>query len=508
MKANANKILLGVVAVLVLGMLFLVAGSGGCAGCTSVSGGGSSGNAKTQSATAGPAAGSVATPGAAAESSAAGNAMNPPADSGATAGTAQAGQTGSAAAPNAAPNSAASSTGSSAQSFASSSSSAAAQPGGSANSGQSTQAPQAPVSSSAPAPTSQNAETKSDVAMTLVFDVSGSMTDSSALSGSTKLASAKKQSADFVSSVRRQKGAIGGISVRVGVCSFSGAAQTNCALSDDRDAINASINGLRANGQTNMFAGLGEGIDQLLGANGPRLMVFLSDGLSNTGGSRADILSLVDQAAAENIKIYTIGFGPSGSLDEGLLREIASRTGGSYSHEDSSNISSAAVGLYAAMMNAQLEATSQVLHSVVGSVKQGETDSAGTFDVTRNGTVQLYLYWPGSVLDLRLTDPDGTQVADGYTGYTVDTSSIPTAVILQGAKQGTWRMDVYGREVSMADEPYYAVAAFNETQASASGGGVASNNGEGLIFLVIVAALVCIGVVFAFTKRRSSNDLR
>ena len=363
------------------------------------------------------------------------------------------------------------------------------------------------ASSSASAP--MEIDANSDVAMSLVFDVSGSMNEASALSGMSKLESAKKQSSDFVSSVSGQKGADVGLSVRVGVCSFSNTAQKNCDLSSDPSAINASINALKANGQTNMFAGLGEGIDQLLGESGPRLMVLLSDGLSNVGGSRSDILSLADQAAAENIKIYTIGFGPSSSLDEDLLREIASITGGSYSHEDSSDISSAAVGLFATMMNARLSATSQVLQSFVGSVQQGATDQAGSFDITKNGTVQVYLYWPGSVLDMQLIDPDGNRVADGYAGFTIDTSIIPTSITIQNAKQGTWSMEVYGREVSMASEPYYAVAAFSETRAStpAAGGGGSTNNGEGLIFLVIAIAVGCIVGVFAYTKRRSSHEM-
>ena len=353
----------------------------------------------------------------------------------------------------------------------------------------------------------EDVDVDSDVAMSLVFDVSGSMGDSSAMSGMTKLESAKKQSSDFVSSVSGENGADGGLSVRVGVCSFSNTASTDCGLSNDPDDINASISSLRADGQTNMYAGLEKGISQLMGEDGPRLMVFLSDGLSNVGRPRSDIVSLAQEAADERIKIYTIGFGQSSDIDEELLREIAEITGGEYSHEDSANISSAAVGLFATMMNARLQETYEVLSSIVGAVGQDLQVDAGAFDITKNGTVKVYLYWPGSELDMLLADPDGTKVAEGYPGSTIDTSTIPTSVTIENAKQGTWNMSVYGREVSMAEEPYYAVAAFKEHAAPAStgGGGSASNNGEGLVFVLLVAAIASIGAVFAYTRRRSSE---
>lgn len=353
--------------------------------------------------------------------------------------------------------------------------------------------------------TARDVDIESDVAMSLVFDVSGSMDDASAMSGMSKLDSAKRQSSDFVSSVSGAKSGEGGLSVRVGVCSFASSAETNRGLSNNPEDINASIYSLNAGGQTNMYAGLNEGINQLMGEDGPRLMVFLSDGLSNKGGSRSDILSLAQEAADNKIKIYTIGFGSSYDIDESLLQEIASITGGEYSHEDSANISSAAVGLFATMMNARLQAQYDVLNSSVGVVGQDATSDAGTFDITKNGTVQVYLYWPGSMLDMQLTDPDGTEVAEGYAGYTIDTSTIPTSITIQNAKQGTWNMSVYGREVSMVEEPFYAVAAFEETEEPApevAMGAAAQDSGTGLLVLVAVAFVGCLLGVYALSMRR------
>ncbi|MBQ9316200.1 MAG: VWA domain-containing protein [Atopobiaceae bacterium] len=348
------------------------------------------------------------------------------------------------------------------------------------------------------------APVSSDVAMSLVFDVSGSMDDPSALSGESKLDAAKRQSRDFVSSVGGEDGP-GGMSVKVGVASFATYAESNCGLSNDPEQVRATIDGLTASGRTNIYDGLVEGIGQVKGESGPKLIVFLSDGKSNEGGSETDILNLAHEAADMGIKIYTIGFGPSGDLDEHLLQQMAEITGGLYSHEDSSNIGSAAVGLFAQMMYAQLVNTSTVLIDGTGTVRLDGLTDVGKFLVDANGTVTAYLYWPGSVLDLHLTDPDGVLVEEGYAGCSIDTSSIPTRITIENAKQGEWGMAVYGRETSMDEEPFYAVAAFDETTAPAvasvpSGGGAASDSSAPLLFLLVAVAIAGITLVFAASR--------
>lgn len=347
-------------------------------------------------------------------------------------------------------------------------------------------------------------EVPSELNMALVFDVSGSMGDWSAASGVTKLESAKRQSMDFVSSVSGSQGGPGGVSVRVGVSTFSDYAVRVCGLSNDPDVINGSIDGLQTYNMTNIYAGLDEGISQLAGEDGEKLIVLLSDGLSNEGGSNEDIIQLAREAGQLGIRVYTIGFGSSGDLDEDLLREIADITGGAYAHEDSSDISAATVGLFAQMMSAQLQATSQVLMDTTGAVAQGGTSQVGSFDVTQNGTVTAYLYWPGSVLDLQLTDPNGVVVDEGYAGCTIDTTSIPTRVTVENARQGTWGVAVYGRETSMAEEPFYVAASFNETEAPVipTGSGAATDNGTALLFLLAAVGIASVTLVVAMSKRR------
>lgn len=349
-----------------------------------------------------------------------------------------------------------------------------------------------------------------DVAISIVVDSSGSMDEYSAYGGMTKLESAKQQSTGFVNGSVRSEGGAHGLSARVGVVGFSGDAWVGCGLSQDPATITSAINQLEPLNMTNMYAGLEMGISQLESQGGTKIMMYLSDGLSNVGPSSAEILDLAHEAADKGITIYTIGFGQDSDLDEALLREMAEITGGSYSHEDPSSVSAASVGLFASMMDAQLRETQQLLMSTTGSVQQGATVQAGTYTVDTYGTLTCYLYWPGSVLDLQLTDPDGVTVEDGYEGYTLDTSTIPTRITIENAKQGEWDMAVYGRETSMDDEPFYAAAALVEGEESeptcpsgyTGGGGAATDNSSLFMFLLAVCATAGIAMVYAMSKRR------
>lgn len=352
-------------------------------------------------------------------------------------------------------------------------------------------------------------EIPTEVNISVVMDVSGSMGDSSAAGTSTKLESAQQQSEAFVLNAVKNSGQgdNGGLSTRVGIAIFSESSQVACGLSNNPDDISGAIESLSPRSATNIYAGLSEGIAQLENEEGVKIMMFLSDGLSNRGPGESDILDLAAQARDKGIVIYTIGYGPSSDLDESLLKAIADTTGGGYSHEDSSSVASASVGLFAAMMDAQLQQTSQLLHSSTGTVGQGATTQAGSFEVNSAGTIKAYLYWPGSALDLQLTDPNGTVVGDGYTGYSADLSTIPAAITIQNAKPGTWNMSVYGRETSMAEEPFYAAASFTETQqpqsmATGGGGGGAHDNGAILLLLLSVVAIGSILGLYAMTAKR------
>jgi hypothetical protein len=351
---------------------------------------------------------------------------------------------------------------------------------------------------------------KESVATSLVFDLSTSMDEGSAYGNNSKISAAKEQGRVFVASMESQA-EHSASTLDVGVVSFSGSSGVDIELSSDYGAVTSAIAGLDTIGGTNIYAGLNEGIRQLESVAGQKIMVFLSDGMDTAGNSDSSILDLAQQAADKGIRIYTIGFGASGDLNESLLEQIASITGGAYAHEDPSSVTSAAVGIFAMMTKAQLSATSQVLADHMGTVAQGETVDAGDFVVEGHGDIQTTIYWPGSTLDLKLTDPLGAAVQEGYPGYSVQTEGTLTQVHVEGAKEGQWNMSVYGADVSMPEEPYYVITAFNETEGETEApqtvvaGGGAQDDGSGLLLFVVVAAIAALGGVFAYSVRNKES---
>lgn len=346
-----------------------------------------------------------------------------------------------------------------------------------------------------------------DVSISLVFDVSGSMENSSAYARYSKLESAKEQSKAFVNNLENQAKQ-SNLSSQVGVVTFSDYATVNIGLTDNYGSALSAINNLHTVGLTNMYAGLQEGIRQLENTPGQKIMVYLSDGVDTVGNSDSSILDLAQQAANRDIKIYTIGFGSSGDLNEYLLQRMASITGGEYAHEDPSSLTSATVGIMRVMLNAQFSATGQVLVNNTGTVAQGGTSGAIAFTVGAYGNIQTVLYWPGSILELTLVDPDGVEVAEGYPGYTTQMDGTLVQVDIEGAKQGDWSMTVYGADVSMAEEPFCVITGFQETEAPlvVMAGGGAQDNGSGFLIVLVLVAIIAVGGVFAYSVRKKGSN--
>ncbi len=174
----------------------------------------------------------------------------------------------------------------------------------------------------------------------LCIDVSGSMTTQDF--SPNRLEAAKAVAVDFVN--KR-------VTDRIGVVIFAGESFTQCPLTTDHSVLVAAIqnihNGLLEDG-TAIGSGLGTSVDRLRGSKSKsKIVVLLTDGENN--GGLIDPKTAKDIAKAFNIKVYTIGVGTDGtalqpvqtdlgvqmrsvkvSIDEKLLQEIASETGGEY----------------------------------------------------------------------------------------------------------------------------------------------------------------------------------
>lgn len=174
----------------------------------------------------------------------------------------------------------------------------------------------------------------------LCIDVSGSMTAQDFIPN--RLEAAKAVAIDFVN--RRPTD-------RIGVVIFSGESFTQCPLTTDHAVVISAIrnirNGLLEDG-TAIGAGLSTSVDRIRNSKSKsKIIILLTDGENN--GGLIDPQTAKEIAKTFQIKVYTIGVGTDGeapqpiytsngvvmrtqkvSIDEKLLTQIATETGGRY----------------------------------------------------------------------------------------------------------------------------------------------------------------------------------
>lgn len=186
------------------------------------------------------------------------------------------------------------------------------------------------------------AQQRSGRAMMLAVDLSGSMrTDDMQFGGRSisRFGAVEAIAGDFIA--RR-----GGD--ELGLILFGSRAYLVTPLTYDLDAVRSQLQGA-AVGLAGTETAIGDAIAVAVKrlANLPtqaRVVVLLTDGVNNAGNIAP--LDAAHAAQAAGVRVYTIGIGatemsipdlfgtrtvnPSADLDEGMLREIASQTGGRY----------------------------------------------------------------------------------------------------------------------------------------------------------------------------------
>ncbi len=174
----------------------------------------------------------------------------------------------------------------------------------------------------------------------LCLDVSGSMTAQDLLPN--RLEAAKKVAIDFVN--KR-------ISDRIAVVIFAGESFTQCPLTTDHNILTTAIENIHSGLLTDGTAigdGLSTAVERIRASKTTsKIIVLLTDGENN--GGLIDPKTAKEIAKTFGIKVYTIGVGTDGttkqpvqtplgiemrefkvSIDEKLLNEIATETGGKY----------------------------------------------------------------------------------------------------------------------------------------------------------------------------------
>lgn len=192
-------------------------------------------------------------------------------------------------------------------------------------------------------PQSKNQEQQVEgegVDIVLCIDVSGSMTAQDFTPN--RMEAAKAVAVSFVE--KR-------LTDRIGIVIFSGESFTQCPITTDKGVLRSAIesirNGLLEDG-TAIGDGLGTSIDRLRTSKAKsRVVILLTDGENNGGLIGPN--NAKEIAKAFGIRVYTIGVGTDGyapfpiktemgviiqqqkvTIDEKLLKEIATETGGKY----------------------------------------------------------------------------------------------------------------------------------------------------------------------------------
>jgi Ca-activated chloride channel family protein len=138
---------------------------------------------------------------------------------------------------------------------------------------------------------------------------------------------------------------------RIGLVIFSAESFTMCPITIDHNVLKEQIsqvkNGMIQDG-TSIGMGLATAVDRLRMAKGKsKVIILMTDGVNNMG--LIDPNTALEIAKAFHVRVYTIGIGANGQapipvqtpmgtqkqmmpveLDEPLLRQIASETGGKY----------------------------------------------------------------------------------------------------------------------------------------------------------------------------------
>lgn len=179
------------------------------------------------------------------------------------------------------------------------------------------------------------------VDIVLCLDVSGSMLAQDF--HPNRLEAAKKVAGDFVSNRPAD---------RIGLVIFAGESFTQCPVTSDHAVLESQIyqiDGSFLVDGTAIGSGLATSVDRLKSSEAKsKVVILLTDGENN--GGLIDPKTAKEIAKSLSIKVYTIGIGSDGyattpvqgpggqvimqqekvNIDENLLKEIASETGGKY----------------------------------------------------------------------------------------------------------------------------------------------------------------------------------
>lgn len=238
------------------------------------------------------------------------------------------------------------------------------------------------------------------------------------------------------------------------VTSFSSSASVNfqfAQITSEQIKTNAknAINSIGTGGSTSIGAGLQKAQQQLNLGNTDKIqgMILLSDGKENEYPYVSQVLPTIPG----NTDIYTIALGPDS--DQTLLNNIASATGGFYSYSPNTTRLALIYNSIRAKVTGQ-----QFLAWLIGLIAQGQNIFHDIIVDGGSSLINFSLTWPGSDLDLELTDPNGNIINHSTSNPNVSFTSGPTfeTYIISNPVPGQYTAKIIGVSTS-GQEPYNLV---------------------------------------------------
>lgn len=158
-----------------------------------------------------------------------------------------------------------------------------------------------------------------DVAIELVLDHSGSMIDEAG--GVPKILMSHVAAADSASFIAKHKDQIGIVDFDIRAHTLIGLERLSTKAAEKQ--VVKKVDGLQADGGTNIIAGLRAGYAELRNSKAPeRHMILMTDGISQ----QDNYAPLIKQLKAAHITVATVALGTD--ADRQLLQRISSGTGG------------------------------------------------------------------------------------------------------------------------------------------------------------------------------------
>src|SRR5215471_1500452 len=270
----------------------------------------------------------------------------------------------------------------------------------------------------------------------------------------SKLAALKVAATELLTAVQLERDRAG-VDDRVGIVTFSDDSAVLAQVTPSVSGLAAAVQGLQTQGSTNMGAGLTSALDLLQGQANPSI-IMLTDGWNNTGMTNGEVLTgPIQRAASGKVPICTIGLGETpADVDQRLLLDIASRTGGGYRYVDGTS------PLGGDLLACQQSLAGELLTEQRGTVRQGQVAQGQGFTMPAgHHRLSVTLNWPGSQLDLRVTDPAGKAVGQGYPGASITRSTGLAVLTVSNPAAGHWGLGVAGLQTAAGGEVYVATAA-------------------------------------------------